>query len=196
MISWNTLGVDSAPRLCEDWWFGNGILGSTKKNGRYSIESIDSWKAEACTVDPDDSTRCIEKHPCALPLWSCIRCDVEEPMEPHGAPFSTGPAVCLMIAKRKVGAGTDAFESWRFWDLSRHLIRRTSLLTALAVKPPASLMFSTCFWLSVRMMLNSLFGLGWCYGERQGMYWNATIVIKLQTGIMMNHAWFVWLTTS
>eukprot|EP00434_Breviolum_minutum_P025086 symbB.v1.2.022160.t1/scaffold1954.1/size95041/3 len=22
----------------------------------------------ACTVDPDDSTRCIEKHPCALPL--------------------------------------------------------------------------------------------------------------------------------
>ena len=36
MISWKTLGVDSAPRLCEDWWFGNGTLGSTKKNGRYS----------------------------------------------------------------------------------------------------------------------------------------------------------------
>ena len=30
--------------------------------------------------------------------------------KPHSAPFSTGPAVCLMIAKRKVGGGTDAFE--------------------------------------------------------------------------------------
>ena len=77
----------------------------------YPIVSTDSWKAEACTVDPDDSTRCIEKHPCALPLW---RCDVEQAMEPHSAPFSTGPAVCLMIAKRKVGAGTDVFESWDF----------------------------------------------------------------------------------
>ena len=26
----------------------------------------------ACTVDPDDSTRCIEKHPCALPLWAPV----------------------------------------------------------------------------------------------------------------------------
>ena len=37
--------------------------------------------------------------------------NVEQATELHSAPFSTGPAVCLMIAKRKVGAGTEAFES-------------------------------------------------------------------------------------
>ena len=49
-------------------------------------------------------------------------------------------------------------------------------------------------WWSVRMMLNSLFGLGWCYGERQGVTWNATIVNYYIICVAWdwNHAWFVW----
>ena len=112
-ISRTRLGVDSAPSLCEDWWFGNGILGSTNKKQWRIFQSYLSTHGKPRLVPSIlmirlDVLRNIPVH-C---LYDVVTLNNQR--QSHSAPFSTGSAVCLMIAKRKVRGGTDAFESWRF----------------------------------------------------------------------------------